>query len=222
MKITIVSVGGGGYHVANRVRKSDLFVEAQLLVCDTDVAALIEFKSHADERFLIKRDSEQETKVKPDDMGDLLERIGYITILCATLGGLTGSTYAPIIAQEARRAGKFVCSLFAMPWDFEGEERNRRATAARAALLAASNLAIQQNNDRLRAAMNGRCSMYDFMEDQGLIDVLKSVLSGSRTLEEWATVSNQENLQALIPERYRLPCEPYIEIHANGYSAKAE
>lgn len=216
---TIVSVGGGGYKVANRVRKSGLFAGAQLLVCDTDVAALIEFTSHADERFLIKRDSEQEKKVKPDAMRELLERIGDTTILCATLGGLTGSTCAPIIAREARRAGKFVCSLFTMPWDFEG--RNQAATAARTALLAASDFAIQQNNDRFRAVMNGKCSMRDFKENQGLIDVLKSVLS-SRTLKEWAMESDQEKLQALIPERYRLPGEQYIELYANGYSALVE
>lgn len=204
MNETIVAVGGGGYNVAGKVRKVNLFAEASVMLFDTDGGAL------------------KKNATPVEKISEMLPQTADTIILCTTLGGLTGSAYAPVVAHEARRAGKFVCSLFAMPWDFEGEERNRRATAARAALLAASNLAIQQNNDRLRALRNGRCSMYDFMEDQGLLDVLNSVLSGSRTFEEWATVSDQENLQALIPERYRLPSEPYIEIHVNGYSALAE
>lgn len=221
MKTTIISVGGGGYNVANSVRKSDLFAGASLLSCGTDKTALNKETGHADKRFLFERESVKGANVKPDGVRELLEQTGDTIILCATLGGMTGSTYAPMLAHKARQTGKFVCSLFTMPWDFEGEERNRMATAARVALLAASNLAIQQNNDRLRTVMNGRCSMRDFMEDQGMIDVLKSVLN-SRTLEDWAMEPEQEKLQVLIPEQYQLSGEPYIEIHANGYSAKAE
>ena len=216
MNATIVSVGGGGYDVADKVRKSGLFAGAQLLVCDTDVVALVESTSHTDARFLIKRDREKETKAKPDDIRVLLEQIGDTIILCATLGGLTGSAYAPIIAHEVRRIGKFVCSIFTMPWDFEG--RNQAATAARSALLTASDFAIQQNNDRFRAVAEGPCTINAWRENQGFIDILKLVLSDS-TLKEWATVSDTEKLLSLIPENYRIPGEPYIELHANGCSA---
>lgn len=190
MKTTIISVGGGGYNIANGVRKSGLFAGASFLSCDTDKTALNEY-TNAYKRFLLERCCEKETNVKPNSVRDLLVQTGDTLVLCATLGGLTGSTYAPIIAHEALRAGKFVCSLFSMPWDFEGVERNRVATAARATLLAASDFAIQQNNDRLRAVWKGTRTMLD-MADQGLIDVLKSVLS-SRTLEDWAMEPEQKS-----------------------------
>lgn len=205
MKTTIISVGGGGYNVADQVRKSGLFAPASFLSCDTDKIALNEH-THADMRFLIEKDCE-----KPDDLRELLEQTGDTIILCATLGGRTGSTYAPIIAHEARHAGKFVCSLFTMPWNFEGEKRNRMAAAARVALLSASKLAIQQNNNRFRDTWR------DFKENHGMIDVLKSVLS-SRTLEDCAMERDQGKLQALISEQYRLSGEPYIELHSNGHS----
>lgn len=195
--------------------KSGLFAGASFLSCDTDKTVLNKETEHADERFLIKGDSKKETKVKPDDLKDLLKQTSDTIILCTTLGGRTGSPYAPVIAHEARRAGKFVCSLFAMPWNFEGETRNRTAATARKELLLASNLAIQQNNEQFRAVVEGTCSMSAWREEQGLIDVLKSVLS-SRTLEEWAMEPEQEKLQALIPAQYRLSGEPYIELHANG------
>ncbi|MDE7091739.1 MAG: hypothetical protein K2O53_08480, partial [Bacteroidales bacterium] len=126
MNATIVSVGGGGYNVANKVRQSGLFAGAAFLSCDTDQTALTEY-TNADQRFLFERYCEKETNLKPDTVRDLLAQTGDTIILCTTLGGLTGSTYAPMVAREARQAGKFVCSLFTMPWEFEGEKRNQRA-----------------------------------------------------------------------------------------------
>ena len=175
MNATIVSVGGGGYDVANKVRQSGLFAGAAFLSCDTDKTALKEY-TNADERFLFERHRAKKTKVTHDDVRELLGQTGDAIILCATLGGLTGSTYAPIIAREAQQTGKFVCSLFTMPFEFEGEKRNQMAETALPKLVSDSNYSIHQNNDSLRKVRNGKCTLYDFMEDQSLVEKLKSGL----------------------------------------------
>ena len=178
MNATIVSVGGGGYDVADKVRKSGLFAGAAFLSCDTDKTALKEY-TNADERFLFVKCCEEETNVK-----DLFEQTGDTIILCATLGGLTGSTCAPIVAGEAQRAVKFVCSLFTMPFEFEGEKQNQRAETALPKLVSDSNFSIQQNNDSLRKVRNGKCTLYDFMEDQSLIEKLKLMLDRIEICQE--------------------------------------
>ena len=38
------------------------------------------------------------------------------------------------------------------------------------------NATIQQNNDSLRKVKNGKCTLYDFLEDQSLIEKLKLLL----------------------------------------------
>ena len=179
MNATIVSVGGGGYDVANKVRQSGLFAGAAFLSCDTDKTALKEY-TNADKHFLfVKCYEKEETNVK-----ELLEHTGNTIILCATLGGLTGSTCAPIVAGEAQRVGKFVCSLFTMPFEFEGEKRNQRAETALPKLVSDSNFSIQQNNDSLRKVRNGKCTLYDFMEDQSLIEKLKLMLDRIEICQE--------------------------------------
>ena len=49
------------------------------------------------------------------------------------------------------------------------------------------NATIQQNNDSLRKVRNGKCTLYDFMEDQSLIEHLKLSLNGSFEIcrERW-------------------------------------
>ena len=65
-------------------------------------------------------------KVKSKDISlvdDIVEKTTDKVIVCATLGGMTGSKFAPLIALDAILKGKFVCSFFSMPYGFDGEQR---------------------------------------------------------------------------------------------------
>lgn len=57
-----------------------------------------------------------------------------LVIVCAGLGGGTGSGAAPVVAQEARKAGALVIGLVTMPFAGEGGKRGEQARAALARL----------------------------------------------------------------------------------------
>lgn len=138
-------------------------------------------------------------------------------IICATLGGMTGSKYAPLIALEAILKGKFVCSFFSMPYEFEGEQKNKRAMNARMQLIVSSNLAIQQNNDRLKEVES--LGLNDI--DKPLIETVKSAMS-ARSLGELANDPKNAMLQLYIPEEYRVKDLPLVWIRSDTYRGISE
>jgi cell division protein FtsZ len=57
-----------------------------------------------------------------------------LVIICAGLGGGTGSGAAPVVAQEAKKAGAMVIGLVTMPFAGEGGKRGEQARSALARL----------------------------------------------------------------------------------------
>lgn len=82
-----------------------------------------------------------------------------------------------------------------MPYEFEGEQKTNRAMNARMQLIAASNLAIQQNNDRLKGVES--LGLNDI--DKPLVETIKSAMS-HKSLEELANDPCNAELQTYIPE----------------------
>lgn len=150
MKETIIAVGNGGYNLATDIIAAALFPDSRLIVCDINEKDLEKNSVNAAESFLLEK---LRKSVKSGDtilVDDIIEKASDSVIVCATLGGMTGSKYAPLIALDAILKGKFVCSFFSMPYGFEGEQKTKRAMNARMQLIASSNLVVQQNNDRLK------------------------------------------------------------------------
>lgn len=133
-------------------------------------------------------------------------------IVCATLGGMAGSKYAPLIALDAILKGKFVCSFFSMPYAFEGEQMMDRAMDARLQLIVSSNFAVQQNNDRLGEVE----SLWLNEMNKPLVETVKAALSES-TLESVAAERNNEALQSYIPEEYRVKDLPLVWLRSDTY-----
>ena len=142
---------------------------------------------------------------------DIVEKASDSVIVCATLGGMTGSKYAPLIALDAILRGKFVCSFFSMPYGFEGEQKTKRAMNARMQLIASSNFAIQQNNDRLKDVES--LGLNDI--DKPLVETIKSAMS-HESLEEMAFSVNVD-LQEYIPEEYRVKDIPLLWFRNDCY-----
>lgn len=212
MKETIIAVGNGGYNLATDLISAGLFPEARLIICDTNEKDLEKNSVNAAESFLLEKPRKT---VKAGDttlVDDIVEKASDSVIVCATLGGMTGSKYAPLIALGAILKGKFVCSFFSMPYGFEGEQKTKRAMNARMQLIASSNLAVQQNNDRLKEVES--LGLNDI--DKPLVETIKSAMS-NRTLEELANEPNNEALQAYIPEEYRLSGLPLIWLRSDTY-----
>lgn len=212
MNETVIAVGNGGYNLATDLVAAGLFPDSRLIVCDTNEKDLEKHSANATETILLEK---LRSKVKSDDtpiVEDIVAKASDSVIICATLGGMTGSKYAPLIALEAILKGKFVCSFFSMPYEFEGEQKTKRAMNARMQLIVSSNFAVQQNNDRLKEVES--LGLNDI--DKPLVETLKSAMKG-RTLVELANDPKNDALQEYIPEEYRVKDLPLVWLRSDTY-----
>lgn len=208
MNETVIAVGNGGYNLATDLIAAGLFPDAQLIVCDTNQKDLEKNSANATETFILEK---LRSKVKSGDtplVEAIVAKASDAVIVCATLGGMTGSKYAPLIALEAILKGKFVCSFFSMPYEFEGEQKTKRAMNARMQLIVSSNFAVQQNNDRLKEVHS--LGLNDI--DKPLVETVKSAMM-AHSLSELAN----DALQSLIPEEYRVKDLPLIWLRSDIY-----
>lgn len=211
MKETIIAVGNGGYNLATDLIAAGLFPDARLIVCDTNEKDLEKNSVNAVESFLLEK---LRKSVKASDttlVDGIVEKASDSVIICTTLGGMTGSKYAPLIALDTILKGKFVCSFFSMPYGFEGEQKTKRAMNARMQLIASSNLVVQQNNDRLKEVES--LGLNDI--DKPLVETIKSAMS-HKSLEEIAFSVNVD-LQEYIPEEYRVKDKPLLWFRNDCY-----
>lgn len=212
MNETVIAVGNGGYNLATDLIAAGLFTDAQLIVCDTNQKDLEKNSANVTETFILEKLS---SKVKSGDTSlveAIVAKASDAVIVCATLGGMTGSKYAPLIALEAILKGKFVCSFFSMPYEFEGEQKTKRAMDARMQLIVSSNFAIQQNNDRLKEVHS--LGLNDI--DKPLVETVKSAMR-AHSLSELANDPKNDALQSLIPEEYRVKDLPLLWLRSDTY-----
>lgn len=217
MNETIIAVGNGGYNLATDLVAAGLFPDFRLIVCDTNEKDLEKHSANATETILLEKLG---GKVKSDDtpiVEDIVAKASNSVIICATLGGMTGSKYAPLIALGAILKDKFVCSFFSMPYEFEGEQKTKRAMNARMQLIASSNFAVQQNNDRLKEVVS--LGLNDI--DKPLVETLKSAMK-DRTLVELANDPKNDALQEYIPEEYRVKDLPLVWLRSDTYRGIAD
>ena len=217
MTETLIAVGNGGYNLATDIIAAGLFPDARLIVCDTNEKNLEKNSVNAAESFLLEKLRKSVKSGDTNLVDDIVEKASDSVIVCATLGGMTGSKYAPLIALDAILKGKFVCSFFSMPYGFEGEQKTKRAMNARMQLIASSNLVVQQNNDRLKEVES--LGLNDF--DKPLIETIKSAMS-HKSLAELANDPSNSGLQAYIPEEYRIKGVPLIWIRNDCYPGIAD
>ena len=212
MNETVIAVGNGGYNLATDLIAAGLFTDAQLIVCDTNQKDLEKNSANVTETFILEK---LRSKVKSGDtplVEAIVAKASDAVIVCATLGGMTGSKYAPLIALEAILKGKFVCSFFSMPYEFEGAQKTKRARNAKMQLIVSSNFTILQNNDRLKEVE--LLGLNDI--DKPLVETVKSAMS-HKSLVELADTKNNDSLQAYIPEEYRVNDMPLVWIRSNIY-----
>lgn len=217
MNETVIAVGNGGYNLATDLVAAGLFPDSQLIVCDTNEKDLEKHSANATETILLEK---LRSKVKSDDtpiVEDIVAKASDSVIICATLGGMTGSKYAPLIALEAILKGKFVCSFFSMPYKFEGEQKTKRAMDARMQLIVSSNFAVQQNNDRLKEVES--LGLNDI--DKPLVETLKSAMK-DWTLVELASDPKNDALHEYIPEEYRVKDLPLVWLRSDCYRGISE
>lgn len=212
MNETIIAVGNGGYNLATDLIAAGLFPDSRLFVCDTNEENLEKHSANATATFLVEKLHGKVNSSVAPIVEDIVAKASESVIICTTLGGMTGSKYAPLIALAAILKGKFVCSFFSMPYDLEGRQKNKRAMNAHMQLIASSNFAVQQNNDRLKDVES--LGLNDI--NLPLVDTLKSAMS-DRSLAELANAPDNDALQGYIPEEYRVKDIPLVWLRNDTY-----
>lgn len=209
MSETIITVGGDGYNLAVDLKEAGLFTKAQFTVCDTDENSLKEHSKIAEKSYLLERFGNQRvyiSKVEP-----VLKDTADTIIICVTLGGQTGSKYAPLIALNAILKGKKVYSLLTLPFEYEGENRSKLARNAMMQIISSSNFTIRQLNDKLDGSLNiGEMN-------KPIIETVGNILE-KLPMERVAELNNAD-AQKLIPAKFVSDdkVEPLIWIRPDSY-----
>ena len=212
MCFTIIAVGNGGYNIATDIIHEGPFEDIQFIVCDTDADDLKKHSQNACKGYLLERIQGEATSSDLALVSDVIKHTCDTIIVCSSLGGMSGSKYAPLIALEAILNGKFVASFYATPFAFEGERKNDQAITAALQIAASSNISVCQNNERLKEAGDfGLNDMY-----KPLLDSL-NVIMKDHSLLELATSNDDKAIQALLPQEYIIAGMPLIKFRSDAY-----
>lgn len=184
MSVTIISVGNGGFNIASDIIKAGLFQDLNFIVCDTEPNDLERNSAKANVKYLLDRINQSEVKSDSLYLVDkVIENADDIIILCATLGGMTGSHYAPLIALNGVLKGKNVYSFVSLPSNFEGERKRDKAQKALHKMIVASNLVVLQHNEKLKNYDLGLAEM-----NKPIVETLTSIMSFTPSLTESQTL----------------------------------
>lgn len=139
----VIGVGGGGLAFLEQLHR-DSAGSLDLLGVHTEARALME--SSAQRKLQIGREAVRGLgsggepslgqAAAQESAGAICEACGgaELVLVCAGLGGGTGSGAAPVVAREARRAGALVVGVVTMPFAGEGGKRRQQAEQALARL----------------------------------------------------------------------------------------
>lgn len=210
MEITLIAVGNCGYNIANDILAVGIVTPAHYFVCDTDVDELQDKKQNAKCKTITLPlfEGNPDTNLIPI-VGGIMPEETDLVLICAGMGGMTGSRYAPLIGMSAQILNKKVISVFATAFRFEGKNVNTQSKWGFLQQQIASDVCIYQDNNFL---LNE--GVPDEM-NKPVINALKT-LKNKRSILDWSDLSASE-LQEVIIESARTSCP--VMIH-NFYSKK--
>lgn len=139
----VIAIGNGGCNIADSIRKqSGRFGDAKFIFCDTDVDRLHRHGEKGDEFIALNLDADCFSDVIPADTNTVF--------IVATLGGTTGSKFAPLAAIQAKKVGaRNVVAITTTPFCFEGEDKCAIAQKTAAELSYICDRIIIQDNEKL-------------------------------------------------------------------------
>src|SRR5438876_6084261 len=156
--IKVIGIGGAGSNVLDRV-VLDGMDKADLIAASTDAQSLT--SSVAAAKVQIGRSitrglgtgGDPELGFTSDyESGDEIRAAladARLVLICAGLGGGTGSGAGPVIAQTAREMGALVIVFATMPFSFEGKRRTAQAQEALARFHELADAVVCFENDRM-------------------------------------------------------------------------
>ena len=158
ISIKVVGIGGAGSNILDRM-VLDGSEEIQLIAINTDVQSLA--GSVATHKVQLGRtltrglgsggDPELGLAAAEEATEEIRKALegGDVIIVCAGLGGGTGSGATPWVVQLAKEEKALVLVIAALPFTFEGRRRCAQATASLEQLGASADAVICFENDRM-------------------------------------------------------------------------
>jgi cell division protein FtsZ len=158
ISIKVVGIGGAGSNILDRMLL-DGSEEIQLIAINTDVQSLA--GSVATHKVQLGRtltrglgsggDPELGLAAAEEATEEVRKALkgGDVIIVCAGLGGGTGSGATPLVVQLAKEEKALVLVIAALPFTFEGRRRCAQASASLEQLGASADAVICFENDRM-------------------------------------------------------------------------
>ncbi|MCI2426164.1 cell division protein FtsZ [Candidatus Acetothermia bacterium] len=157
-KIAVLGIGDGGLNAINRMKEQGLR-GVTLIALDTDHQILS--ISSADKKVQMGAEltagrgtggdlkkGELATEESRWEISSLLAGMDLVFLACG-LGGGTGTSATPMIAQIAKEAGALTIGVVTQPFSFEGMIRQQRAEQGLLKLRQTADVTIAISNDRL-------------------------------------------------------------------------
>jgi cell division protein FtsZ len=117
-------------------------------------------------------DPERAIDAAKESLGELQEAVSGsdVVILCAGLGGGTGSAVTPLLAKMAKEKGALVVGVVTSPFQFEGRRRSQQAAESLAELARHVDALIHFENDRMAELVEPRADVSEtFAACDGLL-----------------------------------------------------
>jgi cell division protein FtsZ len=169
-KIRVIGVGGAGSNILDRAML-DGIDHVELTTVNTDVQSLT--GSVTNQKIQLGRnltrglgsggDPELGLAAAEESRDEIQAAIaGYdIILLCAGLGGGTGSGATPFMAKLAKDAGALVIALITMPFTFEGRRRCAQAGTSLQLIRESADAVICFENDRMAEVTLPRMGIHE-------------------------------------------------------------
>lgn len=157
-RIKVIGVGGAGSNALDRLVMEGS-VNVDLVACNTDVQALagsvatqkIQLGRHVTRGLGAGGDPELGYSAAEEAVEEIrlvVEGVPLV-IVCAGLGGGTGSGAAPMIVKTAREQNSLVLVCATLPFSFEGRRRSQQAQEALRAIQQYADAVMCFENDRM-------------------------------------------------------------------------
>jgi len=117
-------------------------------------------------------DPERAIDAAKESLGELQEAVSGsdVVILCAGLGGGTGSAVTPLLAKMAKEKGALVVGVVTSPFQFEGRRRSQQASESLVELARHVDALIHFENDRMAELVEPRADVSEtFAACDGLL-----------------------------------------------------
>lgn len=169
-EIKVVGIGGGGGNAIKRMIECGV-AGVTFMAMNTDLQVLRD--SAADRKLQLGNSltkglgaggdpeiGQQAAMESKQEIRTALQGADMVFVT-AGMGGGTGTGAAPLVAQMAREAGALTVGIVTKPFKFEGPRRARAAEEGIEALREHVDTMITVPNDKLIAAIEGRCTLIE-------------------------------------------------------------